>query len=118
MRNKTIQSFIDYADAHPEQRFWQVLRNWSGFNFTRHLLQGGRKMKTIDYIFAVVIFFSVWVVLTICIVPTTIAPTIAPTLIKESYKERYDVYSRCYEATNDYQKALACIEIHKYLQGE
>jgi hypothetical protein len=33
MRNKTLQSFIDYADAHPEQRFWQVLRNWSGFNF-------------------------------------------------------------------------------------
>ena len=33
MRNKTIQSFIDYADAHPEQRFWQVLRNWSGYNF-------------------------------------------------------------------------------------
>ena len=40
------------------------------------------------------------------------------TPLKESYKERYDVYSRCYEATNDYQKALACIEIHKYLQGE
>jgi len=40
------------------------------------------------------------------------------TPLKESYKERYDVYSRCYDVTNDYQKALACIEIHKYLQGE
>jgi hypothetical protein len=40
------------------------------------------------------------------------------TPLKESYKERYDVYSRCYDDTNDYQKALACIEIHKYLQGE
>jgi hypothetical protein len=44
--------------------------------------------------------------------------TITPTLIKESYKERYDVYQRCYDVTNDYEKALACIEIHKYLQGE
>ena len=44
--------------------------------------------------------------------------TIAPTFIRESYKERYDVYQRCYDVTNDYEKALACIEIHKYLQGE
>ena len=44
--------------------------------------------------------------------------TNAPTLIRESYKERYDVYHRCYDVTNDYEKALACIEIHKYLQGE
>jgi hypothetical protein len=33
MRNKTTQSFIDYVDANPQQRFWQALRNWSGYNF-------------------------------------------------------------------------------------
>ena len=68
----------------------------------------------IDLIKTVTIFLGAWVVLSICIVPKTIAPT----LIKESYKERYDVYSRCYDVTNDYEKALACVEIHKYLQGE
>ena len=68
----------------------------------------------IDLIKTVTIFLGAWVVLSICIVPKTIAPT----LIKESYKERYDVYSRCYDVTNDYQKALACIEIHKYLKDE
>lgn len=30
---KTLQSFIDYCKAHPEQRFWQALRNWSPFSF-------------------------------------------------------------------------------------
>jgi len=68
----------------------------------------------IDLIKTVTIFLGAWVVLSICIVPKTIAPT----LIKESYKERYDVYSRCYDVTNDYEKALACIEIHKYLKDE
>lgn len=33
MRNKTLQSFIDYADAHPEQRFWQALANWANVNY-------------------------------------------------------------------------------------
>jgi hypothetical protein len=76
------------------------------------------KMKKIDYILAVVIFFSVWVLLSILFSVFGVPKTIAPTLIKESYKERYDVYSRCYDVTNDYEKALACIEIHKYLKDE
>lgn len=29
----TLTSFIMYCRAHPEQRFWQALRNWSGFCF-------------------------------------------------------------------------------------
>ena len=33
MRNKTLQSFIKYSEAHPSERFWQALRNWSGYNF-------------------------------------------------------------------------------------
>lgn len=28
---KTLESFVEYCDKHPEQRFWQALRNWSGY---------------------------------------------------------------------------------------
>ena len=28
-----LTSFILYCNNHPEERFWQALRNWSGFNF-------------------------------------------------------------------------------------
>jgi hypothetical protein len=28
-RNKTLQSFIDFADKHPELRFWQCLFAWT-----------------------------------------------------------------------------------------
>jgi hypothetical protein len=30
---QTLGSFVEYCFAHPDQRFWQALRNWSGFNF-------------------------------------------------------------------------------------
>ena len=30
---KELSSFIDYCLDNPEQRFWQCLRNWSGYNF-------------------------------------------------------------------------------------
>lgn len=30
---KQLESFIAYCKAHPEERFWQSLRNWSGYNF-------------------------------------------------------------------------------------
>jgi hypothetical protein len=26
-----LNDFIHYCIAHPEERFWQALRNWSGF---------------------------------------------------------------------------------------
>lgn len=29
----TFTSFATYAKAHPEERFWQALRNWSGHDF-------------------------------------------------------------------------------------
>lgn len=29
----TLQSLTEYCEAHPEQRFWQAVRNWSGYNF-------------------------------------------------------------------------------------
>ena len=28
-----LKSFVIYCKAHPEERFWQALRNWSGQNF-------------------------------------------------------------------------------------
>lgn len=31
--HKMLQSFINYCQAYPEQRFWQALRNWSGYHF-------------------------------------------------------------------------------------
>jgi hypothetical protein len=30
---RTLNSFVTYCSMHPEQRFWQALRNWSGFSF-------------------------------------------------------------------------------------
>jgi hypothetical protein len=27
------EEFIQYLKAHPTERLWQALRNWSGYNF-------------------------------------------------------------------------------------
>jgi len=27
----TLTNFIQYCQDHPEERFWQALRNWSGY---------------------------------------------------------------------------------------
>lgn len=29
----TLASFIVYCMTHPQLRFWQALRNWSGYHF-------------------------------------------------------------------------------------
>ena len=29
-----LSDFVDYCLAHPAERFWQALRNWSGHCFT------------------------------------------------------------------------------------
>ena len=31
--NEVLQSFVDYCNANPELRFWQALKNWSGYRF-------------------------------------------------------------------------------------
>ena len=31
--NETLKSFIKYCQEHPSERFWQALRNWSGYSF-------------------------------------------------------------------------------------
>ena len=25
----TLKSFVEYCEAHPDERFWQALRNWA-----------------------------------------------------------------------------------------
>lgn len=32
-RKELLDSFISYCETHPEERFWQALRNWSEVNF-------------------------------------------------------------------------------------
>lgn len=36
LKNKNIKlllSFAKYCITHPDERFWQALRNWSDYNF-------------------------------------------------------------------------------------
>ncbi len=28
-----LKDFIKYCEEHPQERFWQALRNWSGYAF-------------------------------------------------------------------------------------
>jgi hypothetical protein len=30
--DRALASFIDYCHNHPQQRFWQALRNWSKYD--------------------------------------------------------------------------------------
>lgn len=30
---KQLLSFLAYCANHPDERFWQALRNWSGYSF-------------------------------------------------------------------------------------
>lgn len=30
---KLLNMFAHYCIGHPEERFWQALRNWAGYNF-------------------------------------------------------------------------------------
>ena len=40
---KTLASFVQYAELHPTERFWQALRNWSGRAF---IWTGGKLDKS------------------------------------------------------------------------
>lgn len=33
MDNHLLENFTYYCKAHPEERFWQALRNWSDYDF-------------------------------------------------------------------------------------
>ena len=31
--SEVLRDFIDYCASHPNERFWQALRNWSGYDY-------------------------------------------------------------------------------------
>lgn len=31
--SKILANFVAYCQSHPHERFWQALRNWSGYHF-------------------------------------------------------------------------------------
>ena len=31
--SEVLEDFVNYCKTHPDQRFWQALRNWSEFDF-------------------------------------------------------------------------------------
>lgn len=31
--SEVLKDFVDYCNRHPTERFWQALRNWSGYGF-------------------------------------------------------------------------------------
>ena len=41
LNNKDLASFVDYMQKNPNQRFWQALRNWSGYAFIYGQKAGG-----------------------------------------------------------------------------
>jgi hypothetical protein len=46
--NKNMNTLIDftaYCTQHPEERFWQALRNWSEYNF----IYGGKNTENLEY---------------------------------------------------------------------
>lgn len=30
--SETLADFVAYCEAHPDERFWQALKNWSGYD--------------------------------------------------------------------------------------
>jgi hypothetical protein len=46
--SKVLASFVAYCKAHPSERFWQALCNWSGVNFI--LVANSVLFSTIDSI--------------------------------------------------------------------
>jgi hypothetical protein len=45
-RNAKMRAeFNAYCEAHPQERFWQALRNWSGFPFIYVSQERGQSMR-------------------------------------------------------------------------
>jgi hypothetical protein len=40
--SEVLADFVKYCEAHPDERFWQALRNWSGYAFIMASLDGYR----------------------------------------------------------------------------
>jgi hypothetical protein len=44
-----LQDFSAYCEQHPEERFWQALRNWSGVSFVHVTERSGDMPKDTYY---------------------------------------------------------------------
>ena len=44
--SELLQDFTKYCQEHPELRFWQALRNWSGASFIHITPVGGQPKDT------------------------------------------------------------------------
>ncbi len=48
---KVLYDFVSYCIQHPEERFWQALRNWSGADFIYQAsAEDGSKMVDTFYL--------------------------------------------------------------------
>ena len=47
MNKETLQSFVAYCEANPEQRFWQALRNWQRLKDQQELVPERQLIKSI-----------------------------------------------------------------------
>lgn len=48
----TLDEFVKYCEEHPELRFWQALRGWSGADYIMQgegLMEGDLKLKDTFY---------------------------------------------------------------------
>ena len=45
MENEQLKSFIAYCEQHPEERFWQALRNWSGSDAVYRSVRAGEGVR-------------------------------------------------------------------------
>ena len=43
---KVLNSFTKYCNKHPDERFWQALKNWSGFPFVYGMDKAGNMTDT------------------------------------------------------------------------
>lgn len=41
-----LEKFIKYCQLHPEERFWQALKNWSGAAYIKYVKSGGERKDT------------------------------------------------------------------------
>lgn len=49
-RNSVVlASFVAYCETHPDERFWQALRNWSGYHLITAITIAFRPVTGVTY---------------------------------------------------------------------
>lgn len=46
-KNEKLESLVQYMKDHPEERFWQALRNWSGSQAIYKQVNAGQGIRVI-----------------------------------------------------------------------